>query len=253
MLKTGKFDSRTTPREYHIPPFGYADLGAGVGTLSLVSCDAVALQLVCDGHAMRLNEGSTMPMNGHNRYLRNPYSRHVRCETLEDLPVSIGRRHSENDTGFAGFHNHTFRYRRAQTGGWFAGSVLMAKRGAYSFKIEGEQDMSVFLLPDAHPNYAERLPAGVLHIDGPQPISSTGLENEQMVVRSGKFQEASFAEWIENAGWTSAPRQVSEEQGKVEVVVPENTAILMRSKISRLFNVNCVLTDLGDWNPQLDG
>lgn len=242
-----RHDSRLDAVVYHIAPYGRISLGRGVSTFTLLKCDAVAVQLVCEQVSIRFNEGATLPAKGVQRWIRNPYSRAVRVELLEDLPVNISARHTETDIGFVGAH--ASRFSHSDLGpivGKRTGLVIMAERGDAHYNLEGYGGIKFSLIPDAKMEYKDLLPAGVLATES-HPIDGAGIENPNYTVRSGVFTDTEMGQWIADSGWNRAPVEISNNNGGDAGVLKHGTALVAAGIEGAGFKARCTITDLGDW------
>ncbi|KPU84691.1 hypothetical protein JI58_02220 [Marinosulfonomonas sp. PRT-SC04] len=248
--EVGTFDSRMHTRAYDIAPHGRISLGTGVSTITLLRCDAVAMQLVSDQNAIRINEGATLPLNGVQRYLRNPYSKSVRVEILEDLPVRLAPRQDETGMGFVAAHGSHIGLRdNDNIAGKRKGLILMAKRGDLYFDIATWNGTNVSLIPDAKLEYQDSLPAGVFS-ESTNSIDSDGLPVSNYVVRHGIFTDAEMGQWIADSGWNRAPVLISQHYDKIEGVLKHGTALVLADGVGYGFEANINITDLGDWHPE---
>lgn len=249
-LRTGRFDDRTHAKQIQLAPFGRQSLGSGVSTVTLLNCDAVSLQLISDTKETRLNVGSTLPVNGHQRYLRNPYSRTVTFEILEDLPIYISQPQSEDTMAFRPFHLHGLGYR---TDNKFIdrkhGLVVLPKRGSFSFDLATWNKATVFLIPDAKAEYAKFIPDGALSQEL-SAFDTFGVKNENYISRVGTYTDQEITQWMGAAGWKSEPVTITENIDTVSSVVQEGTALFVSYPEDHGFEVNMKLYDLGNFDPE---
>lgn len=246
----GRFDSRMHTEVHELAPYGRVELGAGVSTITLLDCDAVAVQLVSERHAIRLGVGSTLPINGVQRFLRNPYSQTIKVEILADLPVQMAPREDERQIGFLAAHGAKVGIQsKDEIAGRRKGLILMAKHGDVYFDARGWSSMNVSLVPDAVVKYQDDLPSGVF-ADTLTTYDSMGLPNTNYVVRSGEFTDAEMAAWIAATGWNRAPVLISENNNSVKGVLKQGTALVAANSEGLGFELNVDLIDLGSWQPE---
>ncbi|MEM7243382.1 MAG: hypothetical protein AAF429_14470 [Pseudomonadota bacterium] len=252
--RIGRFDSRIHPTSHVIEPYGRLSLGHGISTVTLVSCDAVAMQLVSEHNDVRINEGATLALNGVQRFIRNPWSRPVKFSILEDLPVqtrppqdvATGEKHN--------FHGmHICALEAASGGQNKAGLVVMAKRGDLHFVLRCHGTTEVYRLADAKVEYADvPIQEGFMN-QIPLAYDAAGEAVENIVARSGYYTDANIAAWAAETGWALEPAKISEDNAYAIGGLAEGSALFISSPEDQLLKSNLALFDLGDWNPQWKG
>lgn len=247
--RAGRFDSRTHPQQIKLGPYDRIPLGTGINTVTLIQCSAVALQLVMDTHTTRLNEGATMPVNGVQRFIRNPFGFDVEALIYEDLPLQFVPSHDPTLPQYAKSHQSRLVIRKGGEDGLRIGFVFMPKKGDLFVRSYFNQDVFVSTIRAAKYEYADQIPNGAFDEDN-HAFDCTGRPVENIAVRSGTFTNTDLTQWITDTGWGEDPVSVQSDNGPFQMLVPEGNAIIISGGLGMTTNLNIDLFDVGCWSPE---
>lgn len=247
MTKVGEWDRSTHGIEFEIAPYGTMTLGTGIGTIALVQCTSVAVQIVQDGSGTRLDLGSCIPLNGVSRSIRNPYGQTIKGVLLEDLPIVFNQPADVSDAHYASSHRFSSAWESDAIIDRKQGAIFMPKRGEVFITPLGTGFMNVSLIANAHPSYLDALPVGVL-ADELGFFNHDGNPNGNMLGRTGSYTDAEIGAWIAAVGWQNAPVPVSVLAPNTFFTLDENTAAICFYAENKNAEVTSRLYDLGDWN-----
>ncbi len=249
MAVLGQHDPITHGMDFEIAPHGRIKLGSRIGTICLAECDANAVQIVCDGRPQRCNVGSSIPVNGVETYIRNPFASTIKGVIYGNLPINV----TKANTAINIDYNSTLRFqatdKRAGVVGRRQAVVFMPKRGRMHFHATGFGSMNFAILPKAKAEYLAQLPAGVL-ADPFTFHGDQGLPNDNIIARVGSYTEAELAQWVVSTGWGQAPINLSQDSATGTITLDEETAAIAFYLEGSPLEVSIRAIDLGSWSPE---
>ena len=251
-MEIGRYDSRTHPTEFEIAPYGRMQIGAGILTLALVDCSVPAVQITADRHAMRLNLGGCIPINGHKCFIRNPYSFAIRGTTLQDLPISLVQSPSEVDPQFA--ENQIAMAEFADADPLLrTGLIVMPERGKLYYEAASNSPFNMTILGGATIDHLDVKPAGILTETGKGVHHATGDIIAGLVAIHGTYAAADIVTWMDAADGFDGVRKTGYDVTASRGVVTEDTAAVFWVREAVDFSVSINFYDQGDWNPEWRG
>ncbi|WP_121630092.1 hypothetical protein [Tropicibacter alexandrii] len=256
-FEIGRFDSRTHCLEYEIGPYGRVSLGHGISNVALVDCDAAALQMVCDGRATRLDVGASLPANGHQRFLRNPYAAPVIARVLVDLPTQLSSTpRRETDVEISAVHRHFAFVSVPGVADRRAGIAFLPRRGRWSISatISGST-FRIVNLPRAKLDYIQQMPLGMLQANENDALfAARGTATKPVVIRGGTYNDAETAQWIADTGWNETPQTLAHFKDSFTGYADAETALWFSAVATdRSLSLSFELVDMGDWSPEWTG
>jgi len=251
-IKVGTYNYRTHATEFEIGPYGWMDIGRGIGTLTLADCNAPAVQIVSDGRGLRCDLGATVPYNGTQNFIRNPYATTIKGATFRDNNISFAPRNTETAPQFTAVNRLSFAAAIPPVAGRKQAVIFKPKRGQIFADLYGNGTMNVSVLSAAKDSYLDQLTVGTLEDDLPV-YNCDGARNDNIVARIGSYTDLEVSDWITTTGWNRSPVEQSVDNQFAQFTLDENTAAIVFFAVGDRLEISARIYDQGDWLAEFDG